>query len=161
MKPYKADREETKTLGDLYTENFLMGGFDGGYTSNLQEDEVEAPEAEAPESDGVDAQVSDIAKKVLKIGSLVTQNSDDLDFHDVSVWAIKEALIKAYHLGAGSQVEESAPEQLEEKSFDETIELFKQKFPEFANEISQVRTAGELMQVIHNALQATESSPQG
>ena len=40
-----------------------------------------------------------IANEVLNIKTLETQNSDDLDFHEVSVWNIKEALEQAWIAG--------------------------------------------------------------
>ena len=33
------------------------------------------------------------------IDTLETRKSDSLDFHDVSVWGVKEALIAAYQAG--------------------------------------------------------------
>ena len=42
---------------------------------------------------------SDIAKDSLFIETLETRNSDSLDFHDCSVWGIKEALEAAYAAG--------------------------------------------------------------
>ena len=40
-----------------------------------------------------------IALKYLDIVTLETQNSDRLDFHELSVWEIKEALKAAYNAG--------------------------------------------------------------
>ena len=40
-----------------------------------------------------------IALDHLFIESLVTRNSDRLDFHEVSVWAVKSALMVAYEAG--------------------------------------------------------------
>lgn len=40
-----------------------------------------------------------IAKEHLHIQTLETQNSDSLDFHDVSVWGVKAALQAAYEAG--------------------------------------------------------------
>ncbi|MGA0586637.1 DUF6900 domain-containing protein [Dyella sp. KRB-257] len=40
-----------------------------------------------------------IALDHLFIESLETRNSDQLDFHDVSVWAVKSALMAAYEAG--------------------------------------------------------------
>jgi PIN domain nuclease of toxin-antitoxin system len=37
-----------------------------------------------------------IADEVLNIETLETQQSDELDFHDVSVWELKRALEAAY-----------------------------------------------------------------
>ncbi len=41
----------------------------------------------------------EIAKLSLRISTLETRNRDQLDFYDVSVWSIREALLKAYELG--------------------------------------------------------------
>ena len=43
--------------------------------------------------------ITKIANEVLNIESLETQNSDDLDFHNVAVWEVKQALEKAFALG--------------------------------------------------------------
>ena len=40
-----------------------------------------------------------IAKDILSVKTLETRNSDSLDFYDMSVWQIKEALELAYKLG--------------------------------------------------------------
>jgi hypothetical protein len=40
-----------------------------------------------------------IAKELLDIETLETRNSDGLDFHDVSVWEIRDALEAAYNAG--------------------------------------------------------------
>lgn len=54
----------------------------------------------------LDALLIRIAQEHLFIDTLETQNSDSLDFHDVSVWGVKEALIAAYQAGlAAAQTE--------------------------------------------------------
>jgi hypothetical protein len=40
-----------------------------------------------------------IALDHLFIETLETRNSDRMDFHDVSVWAVKSALLAAYEAG--------------------------------------------------------------
>lgn len=40
-----------------------------------------------------------IAKQHLHIDTLETRNSDELDFHDVSVWGIRAALQAAFEAG--------------------------------------------------------------
>ena len=40
-----------------------------------------------------------LAKKILMVETLETRNSDSLDFHDLAVWTIKEALEQAYKAG--------------------------------------------------------------
>lgn len=46
-----------------------------------------------------DQQLQQIALDHLFIATLETRNSDSLDFHDVSVWAIKTALQAAFEAG--------------------------------------------------------------
>lgn len=46
--------------------------------------------------------LAEIAKRELHIETLETRKSDSLDFHDVSVWSIRDALIAAYELGRQS-----------------------------------------------------------
>ncbi len=40
-----------------------------------------------------------IAQNTLRIETLETRMSDSLDFHEVSVWELKEALAAAYEAG--------------------------------------------------------------
>lgn len=47
----------------------------------------------------LNALLTRIAQEHLLIDTLETQNSDSLDFHDVSVWGVREALIAAYQAG--------------------------------------------------------------
>lgn len=51
----------------------------------------------------VDKGLENIANSVLGIETLETRNSDDLDFHEVSVWGLKEALMQAYTMGKNSK----------------------------------------------------------
>ena len=46
-----------------------------------------------------DQQLQTIATDHLFIETLETRNSDRLDFHDVSVWAVKAALQAAFEAG--------------------------------------------------------------
>lgn len=50
----------------------------------------------------VDQLLSEIAKKRMNIETLETRNSDSLDFHDISVWSLKDALQEAYNSGKGN-----------------------------------------------------------
>ena len=43
--------------------------------------------------------IEKIAKETLGLETLETRKSDSLDFHDLAVWNIKEALLKAYNAG--------------------------------------------------------------
>jgi len=47
----------------------------------------------------LDQLLTDIAKKHLNIATLETRHSDSLDFHDVAVWCLKDALQEAYKAG--------------------------------------------------------------
>ena len=40
----------------------------------------------------IDQLLTEIAKKHLSLETLETRNSDSLDFHDIAIWAIKDAL---------------------------------------------------------------------
>jgi|TARA_B100000686_G_C16801264_1_gene986182 hypothetical protein len=51
----------------------------------------------------IDQLLTEIAKKHLNLETLETRNSDSLDFHDVAVWAIKDALQDAYEAGKQGQ----------------------------------------------------------
>jgi len=48
---------------------------------------------------GKDELFTQIAKQHLNIETLVTRNSDSLDFHDVAVWSIQAALEAAFEAG--------------------------------------------------------------
>ena len=47
----------------------------------------------------VDKIIADIANQQLRIETLETRNSDSLDFHDVSVWGLRTALLCAFEAG--------------------------------------------------------------
>jgi len=47
----------------------------------------------------LDKLLAQIALDHLFIETLETRNSDRLDFHDVSVWAVQSALMAAYEAG--------------------------------------------------------------
>lgn len=47
----------------------------------------------------VDHIIADIAKKQLRIETLETRKSDSLDFHEVSVWGLRTALLCAFEAG--------------------------------------------------------------
>jgi Family of unknown function (DUF6900) len=57
------------------------------------------PAKPAPETE--EQVIAELACK-LGFGTLQTQNRDDLDFHQVAVWNIREALSEAFHAGARS-----------------------------------------------------------
>jgi len=46
-----------------------------------------------------EALILDIAQRRFFIETLETRNRDRLDFHDVAVWAIRDALEKAFEAG--------------------------------------------------------------
>ena len=50
----------------------------------------------------IDQLLTEIAKKHLNLETLETRNSDSLDFYDMAVWAIKDALQEAYEAGLQS-----------------------------------------------------------
>lgn len=50
-----------------------------------------------------------IALEHLFIETLTTRNSDRLDFHDVSVWGVKSALMAAYEAGLNDAQTKTIP----------------------------------------------------
>lgn len=59
-----------------------------------------------------------IAQKHLHIDTLETRNSDRLDFHDVSVWGVRDALEAAFKAGVEVGVSLSHPTELHVPSAD-------------------------------------------
>ena len=57
----------------------------------------------------LDQLLEGIARQHLSIETLQTQRSDQLDFHDVSVWSVKSALQAAFE--AGKQAERTEASQ--------------------------------------------------
>jgi len=56
------------------------------------------------------ALILEIARRRFFVETLETRNSDSLDFHDVAVWAIRDALAEAFEAGrrAGAEAMMSA-----------------------------------------------------
>lgn len=52
----------------------------------------------------IDQFLGEIAKKHLNLETLETRNSDSLDFHDVAVWSLKDALQEAYEAGLKTKI---------------------------------------------------------
>ena len=59
------------------------------------------------------ATIEKIARKILGLETLETRKSDSLDFHDVAVWSIHEALEAAYN--AGREASNTKPNQQQKK----------------------------------------------
>lgn len=57
----------------------------------------------------VEKTIESIAQKCLSIETLETRNSDSLDFHDVSAWQLRNALLCAFE--AGRQASQPKPEK--------------------------------------------------
>lgn len=49
-----------------------------------------------------DTIINNIAREFMEISTLEMQNSDELDFHEVAVWQLKDALQAAYDAGRAS-----------------------------------------------------------
>jgi len=47
--------------------------------------------------------LTEIAATILGIETLETRNSDSKDFHDVSVWSLRDALAAAYEAGRNAK----------------------------------------------------------
>jgi hypothetical protein len=67
-------------------------------TIHLEVSGVEEPE----QGDATDEVLRQIAASVLEIETLEVRGSDSLDFHEVNVAAVREALAAAYEAGRGS-----------------------------------------------------------
>lgn len=65
----------------------------------------------------LDKLLAQIALDHLFIETLQTRNSDRLDFHDVSVWAVQSALVAAYQAGlaAGQNAAVKAADQVSQQ----------------------------------------------
>jgi hypothetical protein len=50
-----------------------------------------------------EALLTELAQRHLGIETLATRNSDSLDFHDVAVWAIRDALEAAWQAGRNAR----------------------------------------------------------
>jgi hypothetical protein len=57
---------------------------------------------QAAASPSAEAAAADIARRLLHIETLDTQNADASDFHELAVWTIREALTAAYNAGTRS-----------------------------------------------------------
>jgi hypothetical protein len=64
----------------------------------------------------MEATINQIAKQTLGIRTLETRKSDSLDFHELAVWSLKEALNLAYQAGKAEKKDArlivEAPEML-------------------------------------------------
>lgn len=49
-----------------------------------------------------DNQLNTIAREALGLETIETRNRDSLDFHDLAVWCVKDALQRAYEAGRQS-----------------------------------------------------------
>lgn len=64
--------------------------------------------SDTPATDGAEPEadtaaqhaVAEIARKILRLDTIETRNSDGLDFHELAVWSIRDALTAAYEAGA-------------------------------------------------------------
>jgi hypothetical protein len=52
--------------------------------------------------------LAEIATRHLNLETLETRNSDSLDFHDMAVWSIRQALEAAYEAGRQSRAPASS-----------------------------------------------------
>jgi hypothetical protein len=53
----------------------------------------------------VDELLTAIAREKLRIDTLETRNRDCLDFYNVAVWSVRDALLAAYQAGMASTLE--------------------------------------------------------
>lgn len=58
--------------------------------------------ADCTDTDAAQVAVAEAARRLLHIETLDTRNADALDFHELAVWSIREALAAAFEAGAAS-----------------------------------------------------------
>lgn len=54
-----------------------------------------------------DALLEGIARNVLRMETLETRKSDSLDFHELAVWTIRQALVMAYDSGFDNAMDQA------------------------------------------------------
>ncbi|MEX0652548.1 MAG: hypothetical protein WD534_11230 [Phycisphaeraceae bacterium] len=52
-----------------------------------------------PEANDMQQAIERIARETLNVATLDTRGRDQLDFHDLSVWQLRQALEQAYEAG--------------------------------------------------------------
>lgn len=77
--------------------NGVWCGFDRAREIHLGSAAAEHAEPEADTA--ADRAAAEVARRVLHLNDLDTRNSDALDFHEIAVWQIKEALAAAFAAG--------------------------------------------------------------
>ncbi len=60
--------------------------------------------ADCTDTDAAQVAVAEAARRFLHVETLNTRNADALDFHELAVWSIREALAAAFEAGAASAV---------------------------------------------------------
>lgn len=92
----KAGRRQKPSPAVLERANSLGIDLDATTARGAFIDAVEAPA-------DVDAILATIAREHLQLETLATRKSDSLDFHELAVWQIKDALQAAYDVGRASR----------------------------------------------------------
>ena len=72
-------------------------GFDGARQIHLG-----PAVAGCTDTDAAQVAAAEAARRFLHVETLNTRNADALDFHELSIWAIREALASAFEAGAAS-----------------------------------------------------------
>ena len=57
----------------------------------------------------MNATIAKIAREILDLETLETRKMDSLDFHDMAVWSIREALEAAYNAGRDAATAKPKP----------------------------------------------------
>lgn len=86
---------------DAIAKHLIERGADHGWRDSFENAIREATGKIIPRKAPItkDALFTQIAQQHLNIETLVTRKSDSLDFHDVAVWSVKDALEAAYEAG--------------------------------------------------------------
>ncbi len=67
--------------------------------------------ADCTDTDAAQVAVAEAARRLLHIDTLVTRNADALDFHELAVWSIREALVAAFEAGAASATKHTTTQE--------------------------------------------------
>lgn len=88
------------------THTALLLAIDGGLIDANQLARVELAQRglnandESQDSPAAETAVTEIARRLLHLDTIETRNADSLDFHELAVWSIRDALMAAYTAGA-------------------------------------------------------------
>jgi len=101
---------------------------------------------------------TDIAREHLRIATLETRHSDALDFHDVSVWGVRNALAAAYEAGVNA-CESIGTEALEQDVLRRMLTALQMASNYMADDLDETdETEMRVFNAIRSALDAADAT---